>query len=142
MATCTFVALGDDLTPPRLVLLLADILVKQTICAGGGDEGIKLKLFNGLQLGKNYINEAKTFYKPQSTKSTCGKAAILMINTVGLSGPVSMWSLERGFSDLNTSNNMLPTGFNMLLTPPVATRTDLSHQIIKCCAGVTLVWKG
>lgn len=31
LAACTFVAFGDDLTPPGLVLLLADILVKQAI---------------------------------------------------------------------------------------------------------------
>lgn len=31
LGACTFVAFWDDLTPPGLVLLLADILVKQTI---------------------------------------------------------------------------------------------------------------
>ncbi len=31
LGACTFVAFRDDLTPPGFVLLLADILVKQTV---------------------------------------------------------------------------------------------------------------
>lgn len=31
LGACTFVAFGDDLTPPGLVLLLADVLVKQAV---------------------------------------------------------------------------------------------------------------
>ena len=58
LGVCTFVALGDDLTPPGLVLLLADVLVKQTVC-------------EEIRCGEINRNEAETTIFNQSTK-LCG----------------------------------------------------------------------
>lgn len=45
LGACTFVTFWDDLTPPGFVLLLADVLVKQTIWGVGRETSLRSSHF-------------------------------------------------------------------------------------------------